>query len=493
MSIMNPITQFFVDNIIEVYFFYGLAFFTMGLALALASRRTSELSFARAIGPLAVFGLLHGAHEWVEMFQQIAAVTDGYQAPVSHEIMRLLLLIVSFVALDAFGIVLLRREAPNWRRVAQPLGLLVGVWAISVLMVQLVAKPTLPQLVALADVLGRYVLAMPGAVIGAWAMMSQQHEFRDYGMPQFGRNLVWCATALLLYGVLGQIFVRQTALFPSTVINTALFLRWFGIPVQLFRGMMAALWAFFMVRTLEAFKLESRLRLVKANEARLQALHQVVNAQESERQRVARELHDATGQSLTAIALGLRGVETLLATGTAIPATLLPQVRELKNFSTDAIGELRQIIADLRPALLDDMGLEAALDWYIQDFQRRHNIRTFLDVQGSIKRLPSEYETVLFRITQEALTNVAKHARASQVTVQLEMAPTRVSLVIEDDGIGFDARKLLASNASRTAWGLLGIQERTILMGGDCSIIATPGHGTLVEVKLPVLQEVTHD
>ena len=81
----------------------------------------------------------------------------------------------------------------------------------------------------------------------------------------------------------------------------------------------------------------------------------------------------------------------------------------------------------------------------------------------------------------------------SQVTVQLEMAPTRVSLVIEDDGIGFDARKLLASNASRTAWGLLGIQERTILMGGDCSIIATPGHGTLVEVKLPVLQEVTHD
>ena len=296
----------------------------------------------------------------------------------------------------------------------------------------------------------------------------------------------------MLYGALGQIFVRQTALFPSTVLNTELFLRWFGIPVQLFRGTMATLLAFYMVRTLAAFEVESRLRLAKANEARLQALHQVVNAQESERQRVARELHDATGQSLSAIALGLRGIETVLATGTAIPVTLVSQVRELKNFSTNAIGELRQIIADLRPSLLDDMGLQAALEWYTQDFQQRHNIRTFLDVQGSAQRLPSEHETVLFRITQEALTNVAKHARASQVTVQLEITPTYVSLVIEDDGIGFDARKLLASNASRTAWGLLGIQERAILMGGDGSIVATPGHGTLIEIKLPLTQELTH-
>lgn len=493
MSIMNPITQFFVDNIIEVYFFYGLAFFTMGLALALASRRTSELSFARATGPLAAFGLLHGAHEWVEMFQQIAVVTDGYQAPVGHEIMRLLLLIASFVALDAFGIVLLQREAVSRRRVVFFLSLFVGVWALSVLLVQVMVAPTLPQLVVLADVLGRYLLAMPGAVLGAWALMSQQHEFRQYGMAQFGRNLVWCATALLLYGVLGQIFVRQTALFPSTVLNSALFLQWFGVPVQLFRGLMAAVWAYFMVRTLEAFELESHIRLEKANEARLRALHQVVNAQESERQRVARELHDATGQSLTAVALGLRGLETALEAGSTPAAALSAQVRELKNFSTNAIGELRQIIADLRPSLLDDMGLVAALEWYVQNFQQRQNLTARLTVAGASRRLPPEVETVLFRIAQEALTNVAKHARASQVSVQLKMTPAEVILVIEDDGVGFDARKLLASNASRTAWGLLGIQERTILMGGDCSIIATPGHGTLVEVKLPVLQEVTHD
>ena len=87
---------------------------------------------------------------------------------------------------------------------------------------------------------------------------------------------------------------------------------------------------------------------------------------------------------------------------------------------------------------------------------------------------------------------LCRAARASQVTVQLEITPTYVSLVIEDDGIGFDARKLLASNASRTAWGLLGIQERAILMGGDGSIVATPGHGTLIEIKLPLTQELTH-
>ncbi len=184
-------------------------------------------------------------------------------------------------------------------------------------------------------------------------------------MPQFGRDLIWATTALLLYGVIGQLFVRETPLVPSNIINSALFLQWFGIPVQLFRGLAAVMLLVFMVRALKAFDVETRRRLDAANQARLNALNQVVDAQEVERKRIARELHDATGQSLTAIALGLRGVEMHIENSDTPPIGLLDKVREIKTYSTNALGELHQIIADLRPQILDDMGLAAALKWYV--------------------------------------------------------------------------------------------------------------------------------
>ena len=164
-------------------------------------------------------------------------------------------------------------------------------------------------------------------------------------------------------------------------------------------------------------------------------LRQTVGAQEAERQRIARELHDATGQSLTAIALGLRGVESMLP---ADPPVDSAQIKELRSFSTIALGELRQIISDLRPSQLDDLGLVAALQWYVQEFETRRSINTEFIVEGSGIRLPTEYETVLFRITQEALTNVAKHAQATTVTVTLQFSAAQICLTVEDDGRGFD-------------------------------------------------------
>src|SRR5690606_10985439 len=128
-----------------------------------------------------------------------------------------------------------------------------------------------------------------------------------------------------------------------------------------------------------------------------------------ERQRIARELHDATGQSLTAISLGLRGVGKLVEIQAPLVA---PQLREIEGYSTGALAELRRIIADLRPPQLDDLGLVAALRWYTQAFAQRRSIATEFILLGEPVRLPAEVETVLFRITQEALTNVAKHANA---------------------------------------------------------------------------------
>jgi signal transduction histidine kinase len=222
-------------------------------------------------------------------------------------------------------------------------------------------------------------------------------------------------------------------------------------------------------------------------EARLaELLHQVVGAQEAERQRIARELHDATGQSLTAIALGLRGVESILKDGSSLAVR---QIRELKSFSTNALGELRQIIADLRPSQLDDLGLAAALQWYAQEFEKRHAIDTHFVAPGGRSRLPPEYETVLFRITQETLNNVAKHAGASQVTITLDVSPAQACLDIEDNGRGFDVEQTLRTRR-RAGWGLLGIQERVLLLGGRYEIDSKPGQGTHMRVTVPLAREV---
>jgi signal transduction histidine kinase len=496
MAQMNPITAHLVDNMIAIYFFYGLAFYTLGLALWLASRRASEFRFVAAIRPLALFGLIHGAHEWYEMFQKIAETVGDHTPGPLEESIRLVTLIVSFMMLALFAVWLLVPKDKSQRYGIYVVTGLTGLWLLATLTTYLVLRPPDLALFGLADVLGRYLLGIPGAVLATWALMTQQRTFREHQMPQFGRDLVWCAAALILYGAVGQLFVRQTLLFPSTIINSALFLDWVGIPIQLFRAFMATTLAFFMMRALNAFELESRRRLEAATESQLAAqsaimkaeretsreiLHQVVQAQEAERQRIARELHDATGQSLTAISLGLRGVNTLVG---ADAPQVGRQLQELELYGTNALKELRKIIADLRPSQLDDLGLVPALEWYSQDFKRHYGIAVAFEVLGEPVRLPADYETALFRIAQEALTNVAKHARTTQAEVLLRFLTQRVCLRVTDEGIGFDPAPL-AEGSSLGGWGLRGIQERATLLGGTSRITSAPGQGTAVQVCIP--------
>lgn len=501
---MNPVSAFFVRNIIVVFFFYGLAFFALGLALTLAARRRSEFHFVLAIRPLAAFGILHGLHEWFEMYQKYAALTAGYTPSLWDESLRLGLLVASFVGLLAFGIGLLTPPPASRRTARFAIAGMLALWGVGLLLVDARFAPPPEELVAVADVLARYSLGIPGAALGAWALMAQQRTFRAHNLPQFGRDLVWCAAALLLYGVVGQLFVRPTLLAPSQLLSSTNFLQWFGIPVQLFRAVMATVLTFSMARALHAFDVEGQRRLEQALlaeravsqererlNAALQAqrqslaelLDRLVDTQEVERQRIARELHDATGQSLTAISLGLRGVQRVLAER---EPTTAGQLRELESYSTSALGELRRIIADLRPPQLDDLGLIPALRWYAQSFQARWGVACELHAAGESVRLAPELETVIFRIVQEALSNVARHAQAQRAVVCLEQDAQTVSVTVRDDGQGFDPALLADRARTRSGWGLLGIQERARLLGGRCEIVSAPGQGTRLRVDIPL-------
>jgi signal transduction histidine kinase len=148
------------------------------------------------------------------------------------------------------------------------------------------------------------------------------------------------------------------------------------------------------------------------------------------------------------------------------------------------IDNLRQFVSDLRPTVLDDMGLVAALRWFVQQFEEHSDIQVTVEIIGAKRRLASQVETVLFRIAQEGLNNVRRHAHAQHAKVCLEFVDTKILLTVEDDGRGFDVDQILRAQSERRAWGLLGIQERIELVGGKFKIESAPGRGTKLAVEI---------
>ncbi|MBK8901543.1 MAG: GAF domain-containing sensor histidine kinase [Anaerolineaceae bacterium] len=692
---MQSLSSFFENNLTLIYFFYGLAFFCMGLLVWLESGRASTFRLAQAMGPLAGFGLVHGLHEWFEMFQRLgAAGAANIPAWLLLEEVRIAHLALSFSLLVVFGIRLIHLSREKASRSENSLsekmfaymatGALLGVWLISLLLTYWVYQPATEEFISAVDALTRYILGIPGAVLAAWAIVLEQRTFRRLDMPDTGQDLQRAALALFIYGVFGQIFPRASFLFPANVINATVFGELFAIPIQLFRAVMAALVAIFIVRALRAFEVERQQNLARANEARLAAqeealaiqaqsrreteklnqelqtavheltllfdlsrtlsatldrdallnravqqicerlpyiqtalvilrtrpdqplrcfthagyerlpepgmpqchigqqlvtytlqtgrsalvadgliepilpgqgimlhtitpgsdcyvgiplgeseslagglvlgiqpemtvlnqrdvalletvgsqlsiaienatrygeaqaretlrgelLRQVVSAQESERQRIARELHDGTGQALTALGLGFAAAsENVLHN----PALAAAQLTELKTMSTQALQELRDLIVDLRPSLLDDLGLVPALQSQVQSFAQRTGVQADFVLNGRRQRVQPEIETIVYRIAQEALTNVTKHAQASQVTVRIGFEENELCLEVRDNGRGFDT-----ANSHRQVWGLLGMQERVALVGGACVVQSQPGQGTAVQVTIPI-------
>jgi signal transduction histidine kinase len=219
---------------------------------------------------------------------------------------------------------------------------------------------------------------------------------------------------------------------------------------------------------------------------RREFLHRTVKTQEEERRRIARELHDELGQMLTGLAVGLRGAQTSLDK----PGLLRAQLQQLEDIAVQALGSMRHLVDELRPAVLDDMGLPAALRHHVENFAGFTGIKASLTIGPGYVRLPGDVETILFRVTQEALTNIARHAQASRAWIELKCVDGWVVLQIEDNGLGFDPAVALDGGDKPAGWGLVGIQERVRLVDGEVQIQSEPGKGTRLCVRVPVVPNV---
>jgi signal transduction histidine kinase len=282
-----------------------------------------------------------------------------------------------------------------------------------------------------------------------------------------------------------EAFVAQT-LATAQVYRQAQRSGWEQLGLALAANIAIGMWAL-----LYAGRLENRLRRQRARDLELTSdLHRlsakIVSAQEDERRMIARELHDEVGQTLAAIRVELAFAQRPDADASAV-ASRLDDVRTITEGALHMIRDLSHL---LHPPMLDDLGLIAALESLIASFSARHGVKVELRHKNMDARLSTDLETAVYRIVQEALSNVAKHARARTCRVSLERSSDLIRVAIEDDGAGFAVAP--GGDVARSGLGLIGVRERATLLGGTLNVVTASGEGTRLYVELPTRKDTDH-
>jgi signal transduction histidine kinase len=226
-------------------------------------------------------------------------------------------------------------------------------------------------------------------------------------------------------------------------------------------------------RELENRVKERTAQLEGLEQERKELLRRVMSAQEGERKKIARELHDETSQELTALVMGLEAAQK------ARPEELKDRIDQLKSLAVRTLEGVHRVMLDLRPSILDDLGLLSAIRWYAENRLEPLGMDVSLELIGSERRLPAEVETAVFRVAQEAVNNVSQHAEAARLNILVTFTDKAIAVQVEDDGTGFEP-------ATTRGMGMMGMRERITLLGGNFEVDSAPGRGTRIAWEVPL-------
>ena len=481
-----------LEILLIVYFAYGLSFFCMGLVLLLESARASSPELVRLLRPLSVFGLLHGFHEWLEIYAiETARFTENI--PMWLIWFQLAILTTSFIALAVYGIRAFRAmrtfvtSLAYFGMLTLPVyALLVGVDVISAYTNELISG------YALLATLVRYWLAVPSAALATIGLNAASSQALANQRIPLNKYLNWAAFGFTVYS-LSQLFVTPIPAFLAGILNSEIFMAVTGMPIQVVRILAG------IIITVSMFAGTSFLEKERQNEQKIvqkmrlemlerqeqlgkELLRNTIRTQEEERARIARELHDEMAQTLTAFSLDLKTLENTLPALSNDPTSQTIMER-LQNLSRDMSQNMVQMVYALRPPHLDEFGLVTALKYTLEnDFQQR-GLNTKMEVTGNPVRLDPLIETVLFRIAQEALVNVIRHANTREVDLRIEYRTKSILLEISDLGCVFDPdQRFIAPQGL----GLAGMKERTESVGGQFLIQSVRDKGTTIRAEIPI-------
>ncbi|MBI4319151.1 MAG: sensor histidine kinase [Chloroflexi bacterium] len=536
---MTGIVELNSNFLILVFFVYGLAFFTMGLAVALESRRSTALVLVSSLKYLAAFGILHSAVEWIEMFSLIFADSPLAFNVFSMRVTKLILMAFSTVSLLQFavGLIITTLRRHHWLRWV-PFVLFAG-WLFSFVVPHLYRIPSAEAVagvssclqchpgqseeylalsgewVTSADIWARYLLYLPGSVLAGLAMLSQRPVFKAMRLPALTRYSLWAAVIFGFNAFVAGLVVPPGRPLTASVLNYASFFAVTLVPPQVFRAMAAVGITYCIVRILSIFEIQQRRQLERADRERFEAQQNALEAQLlakrqleewnkeleagieqrsmeieernkqlailEERDRIAREMHDSLGQILGYLGLKIIEVERWLSNEEQAKARA--GLREMAGAVRGACADVRESILSLRTGLSDG-GLFEALDKYLSRFGDQAGVRTEMVLgEGVELQLSPIAEVQLLRIVQEALTNVRKHAGAQRATVTFESVEDGIRISIEDDGRGFEMAQVSQQKGRR--FGLHTMRERAEEIGARFSVDTAPGQGTKVIIVIP--------
>jgi signal transduction histidine kinase len=465
---VSGLDRFFTLNQDLILFAYGLAFFTLGLAIALHSRQHSRLQLARSLSWLAAFGFTHSLNEWGDLFIPIQAEYLSPPAVVALLVIQLLLLGVSFACLVEFGITLLRPTG-RWRWLhGLALGLLLG-WLLIIFFITLPFMPDLTTWHHTANALARYGIALPGGLVAAWGL--REETFRRIAplqVPHIVRTLRLAGLCLAAYALLAGLVTLPVPFFPGNVLNDDSFRQAFGLPVVVLRALLGLLLSVAAIRTLEVFDLETARRIETMEQ------EQILLA---ERERLARELHDGAVQNVYSVGLMVDSAQRLAEPNSPVAERLIT-----------ARGVLDQTITELRRNLVELRGAPAAtmtepLATALQRLAADPRVGALADVAVELAVSPAdtlspERNSHVLAIAGEALANAIRHGHATRVQVRAAHTEQRLHIQIWDNGAGGAAETGLGH-------GLRNMRDRARLLGGELTVHSPPGKGTTVALDIP--------
>ncbi|GAP62138.1 hypothetical protein ARMA_0561 [Ardenticatena maritima] len=463
----EALALFFTTNQVLMHFITGQVFFVLGLLLAIQSRRHSRLALARVLGWLAGFGVLLSLHEWGFVF---LPVQSAYLPQPFLDLLKVVhvgVLGVAFGLLFQFGVESLRPLARPWLWLRFLPAFVVIVWGVVVFLPGLAAAATFDAWFATSETSARLFIGVPGALLAAYGLRRQAMLIPpSLDVRRISAMLRIAGLAFVALAVFGGVVAPRTPFF-----NEEQLWAWTAIPIEAYRALVGLVLLVSMYRVVEVFNIELDRRLTSMEEEQLLL---------AERERLGRELHDRTLQSIYAAGLLLRSVLQRVHDDASL-AALVEQSLTLLN---DAVTDIRNHIGLLKPQPTGG-NLVAAL----REAVRQSPVHSLADVETIFDVAPDAVLESgalghLLMIVNEALSNVARHAEARHVCVQVRQQDGTVLVEIADDGQGFPADVV-------PGYGLRTMQERARLLGGHLEIETAPQRGTTVRLTVPLCHEQT--
>jgi signal transduction histidine kinase len=459
------IRNLFTVNQEIIYFIYGLAFFVLGLAIALQSRHSSHLELARSLNWLAAFGFLHGLHEWGDLF---IPLQGEYLAPEAIRVLHyfhLILLAISFACLYGFGLALLEPlKHRRWLHVGFAT-LLVG-WLVLSLFPFRVWYTDFSAWYNAVNALTRYFIGLPSGLLAAYAL--REHALKriaPYNVPRIFRAMQLSGITMAVYSLAAGLIVPPVPFFPGNWLNNDTFTRYLLVPPQLFRALIGVAMAMTTIRFLDIFDVETSRQIEAMEQERVLA---------DERERIARELHDGTIQKVYTAGLLVRSAEKLAQSDSPLAGRLSTAVGVLD----DAIGDLRQNLSQLHTPTKPPEPLKLAIQRLATDprFSSLVAVDLDLDLPDSCFLSPERTIHVL-AILQEAMANIVRHAHARHVYVSADCGADHLRMMVKDDGIGIP-------EGVAGDHGLRNMRDRASLLHGQL-LVEKLDKGTRITLDIP--------